>query len=73
MPSFFDRSGRENRNTKGEVSICGHLSGDPTSSREDAEITRRLKEVGELMGGRVLDHIIIGDGGFASFVARGML
>jgi DNA repair protein RadC len=37
------------------------------------EITRRLKEAGELMGVRVLDHIIIGDGSFVSFTAKGML
>jgi DNA repair protein RadC len=36
-------------------------------------VTRRLKDAGELMGVRVLDHIIIGDGSFVSFVARGIL
>lgn len=49
-----------------------HPSGDPTPSREDIEITRRLKEAGELLGIRVLDHIIIGDT-FMSFVERGVL
>lgn len=49
-----------------------HPSGDPTPSREDMEITRRLKEAGELLGIRVLDHIIIGET-FMSFVERGML
>lgn len=55
------------------ILVHNHPSGDPTPSREDAEITRRLKEAGELMGVRVLDHIIIGDGSFMSFVAKGML
>jgi DNA repair protein RadC len=55
------------------ILVHNHPSGDPTPSREDTEITRRLKEAGELMGVRVLDHIIIGDGSFMSFVARGIL
>ena len=32
--------------------------------------TRRLKEAGEIMGIKVLDHIIIGDGEYLSFVER---
>ena len=36
-----------------------HPSGDTTPSREDKEITQRLKEAGELLGIRVLDHVII--------------
>ncbi len=55
------------------ILVHNHPSGDPTPSREDREITRRLKEAGELMGVAVLDHIIIGDGDFVSFSARGML
>ena len=38
-----------------------HPSGDPTPSREDIEMTKRLAEAGELLGVKVLDHIIIGD------------
>jgi len=55
------------------ILVHNHPSGDPTPSREDIQITRRLKEAGELMGVKVLDHIIIGDGAFLSFVAQGML
>ena len=55
------------------ILVHNHPSGDPEPSREDVEITRRLKEAGDLMGVRVLDHIIIGDGSFVSFTARGML
>lgn len=54
------------------VLIHNHPSGDPTSSREDREITRRLKEAGELLGIRILDHIIIGET-YASFVEEGLL
>ncbi len=55
------------------ILVHNHPSGDPAPSREDREITRRLKEAGELMGVKVLDHIIIGDGAFVSFSAQGML
>lgn len=39
-----------------------HPSGDPTPSREDIEITKKLIETGKIMGIDVLDHVIIGDG-----------
>lgn len=50
-----------------------HPTGDPTPSSEDITITRRLKEAGEIMGIKVLDHIIVGDGEYLSFVERGLL
>ena len=53
--------------------VHNHPSGDPTPSREDLEITGRLREAGELMGVRVLDHIIIGSEAFVSFADRGLL
>lgn len=55
------------------ILVHQHPTGDPTPSREDIEITRRLKEVGEIMGIKVLDHIIVGDGEYLSFVERGLL
>ena len=53
------------------IFVHNHPSGDPTPSREDLEITRRLREVGELVGVRVLDHIVIGHGRYVSFVDEG--
>ncbi len=53
------------------VFVHNHPSGDPTPSAEDLEITRRLREVGELVGVRVLDHTIIGAGRYVSFVDDG--
>lgn len=50
-----------------------HPSGDPTPSREDIEITKRLKEAGDILGMKVLDHVIVGDGTYVSFVERGLL
>jgi DNA repair protein RadC len=36
-----------------------HPSGDPTPSREDIEVTKRLAEAGKIMGIEVLDHVIV--------------
>ncbi len=55
------------------ILVHNHPSGDPTPSREDREITRRLKEAGDLLGIRVLDHVIIGDGTFVSLTGQGLL
>ncbi|TWJ18007.1 RadC family protein [Geobacter argillaceus] len=54
------------------ILVHNHPSGDPTPSREDLEISKRLKEAGELLGIRVLDHIIVGDNAYVSFVERGL-
>lgn len=53
--------------------VHNHPSGDPTPSREDLDLTERLAEAGTLMGVRVLDHIIIGNGSYVSFCDRGLL
>ncbi len=55
------------------IFIHNHPSGDPAPSREDREITGRLKEAAEILGIKVLDHIIIGDGSYFSFVESGLL
>lgn len=43
------------------IVMHNHPSGDPTPSREDIEVTKRLVEAGKIVGVEVLDHIIIGD------------
>ena len=50
------------------IIIHNHPSGDPQPSKADLEITKRLKQVGEIVGISVLDHIIIGADGYYSFV-----
>lgn len=55
------------------ILIHNHPSGDPSPSAEDRAITRRLVEVGDLVGIRILDHIIVGSGEYLSFVERGLL
>lgn len=52
--------------------VHNHPSGDPEPSREDLDITRRLQQAGELMGVRVLDHIIIGSNRYVSLADRGL-
>lgn len=54
------------------ILVHNHPSSDPAPSREDLEITRRLKEGADLLGIRLLDHIIIGDG-CLSFAERDLL
>ncbi|MFN3193422.1 MAG: RadC family protein [Aureliella sp.] len=39
--------------------VHNHPSGDPTPSRQDHEVTTRLKSVGELIGIQVIDHVIV--------------
>ena len=55
------------------ILLHNHPTGDPTPSPEDLEVTRRLSEAGQLMGIRVLDHIIIGEDRFYSFAENGQL
>ena len=50
-----------------------HPSGDTTPSVEDVELTRRLVSVGELLGIRVLDHLVVGDSSYASLSELGHL
>lgn len=50
------------------ILVHNHPTGDPAPSLEDRCITRRLREAGEIIGIKVLDHIVIGDGSYHSFV-----
>jgi DNA repair protein RadC len=52
--------------------LHNHPTGDPTPSREDLDVTRRIKEAGDLLGIKLLDHIIIGES-YVSFVEQGLL
>ena len=61
---------------KGAAAVCfahNHPSGDPTPSDEDLRMTRRLMECGDILGIKVLDHIIIGDGMYSSLKERGFI
>ena len=43
------------------IAFHNHPSGDTTPSNQDIEITKRLKQAGEVLGIELLDHIIVGD------------
>lgn len=55
------------------ILIHNHPSGDPEPSNEDKTLTKRMKEAGQLVGIPVLDHIIIGDGRYFSFLDEGLI
>lgn len=51
-----------------------HPSGDPRPSREDETVTKRLSEAGEVLGVRLLDHVVwTREGAFHSFMEQGQL
>lgn len=55
------------------VLVHNHPSGDPSPSPQDVASTRRLVEVGKLLDIPVVDHVIIGDGRWASLLQLGLL
>ncbi|HET6765158.1 MAG TPA: DNA repair protein RadC [Longimicrobiaceae bacterium] len=55
----------------GIILVHNHPSGDPTPSEADEATTDTLRRVGETVGIPVLDHIIVGEGRFISFVDAG--
>ena len=55
------------------ILVHNHPSGDPTPSDCDREVTERVYTSGELLGIRLLDHIIIGDQKYVSFREQGIL
>ena len=57
----------------GVIFLHNHPAGDPSPSRDDVEITHRLRQVGEVMGIRVHDHVVCGHGRFFSFNREGLL
>jgi DNA repair protein RadC len=50
-----------------------HPSGDPSPSRQDLELTLRLREVGELCGITLLDHVVVAAEGYVSLAERGWM
>ena len=63
------------QNAAGILLAHNHPSGDPTPSPDDRALTDRIKQAAELLGIRLLDHIIVGDGTerFFSFLDEGLL
>lgn len=55
------------------VLIHNHPSGDPSPSRDDIQITRRIQKAGSMLGIELLDHIILGDKAYVSLRERRIL
>lgn len=53
--------------------VHNHPSGNPDPSPEDHRLTRRLCEAGELVGIKVLDHLIVGRDSYFSFAEAGLI
>lgn len=54
------------------VLVHNHPSGDPNPSSDDLKITRQLTKIGTMLGIKVLDHIIIGDNKYWSYLDAGV-
>lgn len=62
------------KKSSSSIIIChNHPSGDPTPSKEDINITIRLKECGKIMGIDLLDHLIIGNNKYISLKEKGII
>lgn len=59
------------KNASSIILLHNHPSGDPTPSKEDVRITRRVHEAGMMIGIELLDHIIIGNNCFISLKEKG--
>ena len=55
------------------IFVHNHPSGDPTPSTEDIHTTERLVSAGNILGIKVLDHIVVGDGRYVSFKDKGII
>ena len=55
------------------IVIHNHPSGRAAPSPEDIRMTKRLVEVGQMVGISVLDHIVIGDGHYTSFLEQHLI
>ncbi len=55
------------------ILVHNHPSGESEPSQEDISLTNRLVECGKIIGIKVIDHIIIGDGNFFSFKEEGYI
>lgn len=55
------------------ILLHNHPSGDPTPSPEDRNVTQQLAQAGRIVGIPVVDHVVIGDARYTSFVEAGYL
>ncbi len=62
------------RSSAASIIIChNHPSGDPTPSSEDIKVTTRINQSGDIIGIKLIDHIIIGRNNYVSLKEKGIL
>ena len=55
------------------IIVHNHPTGDPTPSSHDTETTERIKAAGKVLGIKLLDHIIIGEGRYFSYKDKDLI
>ena len=55
------------------ILVHNHPSGDPTPSKNDIEITKKILKASKILGIELSDHLIIGENKFFSFKEKGLL
>ena len=55
------------------ILVHNHPSGDPSPSREDIRITERIASAGKIIGIPLIDHLVIGDRKYTSFMESGLM
>ena len=56
----------------GVILVHNHPSGDPTPSASDRDLTERLRRAGDVVGVKLVDHVVVARGGFASLADEGL-
>ncbi len=67
------RTAIEGRGTTSIILCHNHPSGNLNPSQADIDLTRKLKKAGEVVDVLVVDHLIIGEGGYYSFADEGLI
>lgn len=57
----------------GIICVHNHPSGDPTPSKEDINITKKIKEISIIHGIKLIDHVVVGNDNYFSFFDNSML
>ena len=73
LQGFFKKIIEYQNDNERRGMIHNHPSGDPTPSRADIDMTRRVKEACSAVGVTLHDHIVVSRGGAVSFKTQGLL
>ncbi len=61
------------RNAAALIVAHNHPSGDASPSRQDVELTKRIRDAGAMLGLRLLDHVIVGINHYTSLACQGVI